>query len=303
LEGASARLRNAKEAKGTRKQKCEPGVSKGESPHAQLSAQRRHTRRIPDQSFDCHVAALLAPWRLGRPPLWGVDSILGRVWPGTGLREKGKASLGLIQPLQSLPLPVVAASALRNVGDRRTKLRKIETLRLPRFFSQRLPLRIFACALLHSPSANSAPIHQLPSPFGCVQNQLQLVVLRCCNEQKDLFDFVSGHSSESLALVAKSSSLAFKFIAMADLQQPQDVVPQQQGQVPLVGQSNAPLTNSAGENLQCQWQGCGERCSTPETLYVSVHSPAAKTRARPDRSTRNMSASAMSAANLPTTST
>jgi len=56
---------------------------------------------------------------------------------------------------------------------------------------------------------------------------------------------------------------------MADLQQPQDVVPQQQGQAPLVGQSSAPLTNSAGENLQCQWQGCGERCSTPETLYVS----------------------------------
>ena len=61
---------------------------------------------------------------------------------------------------------------------------------------------------------------------------------------------------------------------MADLgQQPQDVVPQQQGQAPLVGQSTAPLTNSAGENLQCQWQGCGERCSTPETLYVSTKSP------------------------------
>jgi hypothetical protein len=104
-------------------------------------------------------------------------------------------------------------------------------------------------------------------------------------------------------LVAKSSSLAFKLIAMADLQQPQDVVPQQQGQAPLVGQSNAPLTNSAGENLQCQWQGCGERCTTPETLYVSTHSPAAKTGARTDRSTRNMSASAMSAVNLPTTST
>jgi hypothetical protein len=68
---------------------------------------------------------------------------------------------------------------------------------------------------------------------------------------------------------------------MADLQQPQDVVPQQQGQAPLVGQSNAPLTNSAGENLQCQWQGCGERCTTPETLYVSFHSPA-KTRTRTD---------------------
>jgi ankyrin repeat protein len=57
----------------------------------------------------------------------------------------------------------------------------------------------------------------------------------------------------------------------ADLgQQPQDIVQQQQGQAPLVGRSTAPLTNSAGENLQCQWQGCGERCSTPETLYVSI---------------------------------
>lgn len=63
---------------------------------------------------------------------------------------------------------------------------------------------------------------------------------------------------------------------MADLQQPQDVVPQQQGQAPLVGQSNAPLTNSAGENLQCQWQGCGERCSTPETLYVSPFQPSSQ---------------------------
>jgi hypothetical protein len=192
------------------------------------------------------------------------------------LREKGKASLGLIKALQSLPLPVFVASALRNVGDRRRKPQKPETLRLPRFFSQHLPRRIFACALLHSPSTTSAPRHHLSSTFRGDQNQLQLVVIRCCNDQKDLFDFVSGHKSESLALLAKSSSLALQLIAMADLQQPQDVVPQQQGQAPLVGQSSAPLTNSAGENLQCQWQGCGERCTTPETLYVSfstLHQP------------------------------
>jgi hypothetical protein len=64
---------------------------------------------------------------------------------------------------------------------------------------------------------------------------------------------------------------------MANLQQPQDVVPQQQGQAPLVGQSNAPFINSAGENLQCQWQGCGMLCSTLETLYVGS-TPAAKIR-------------------------
>jgi hypothetical protein len=98
-----------------------------------------------------------------------------------------------------------------------------------------------------------------------------------------VFDFVLA--SEALASLAKSS-LAFEFITMADLgQQPQDVVPQQQGQAPLVGQSTAPLTNSAGENLQCQWQGCGERCSTPETLYVSTKSPLSH---RPRPQTRNL---------------
>ena len=49
--------------------------------------------------------------------------------------------------------------------------------------------------------------------------------------------------------------------------QPQDTVPQgQQLQQPLA--SNGGLVNSAGENLQCQWRGCGERCTSPESLYV-----------------------------------
>lgn len=33
--------------------------------------------------------------------------------------------------------------------------------------------------------------------------------------------------------------------------------------------SPQPQVNSAGENLVCQWQGCGERCTSPEALYVS----------------------------------
>lgn len=55
---------------------------------------------------------------------------------------------------------------------------------------------------------------------------------------------------------------------------PQDVVPQQ-GQLPqqpttaAAPQPTAPAVNSAGENLQCQWQACGERCTSPEALYVS----------------------------------
>ena len=30
-----------------------------------------------------------------------------------------------------------------------------------------------------------------------------------------------------------------------------------------------PTVNAAGENLQCQWQGCGERSTSAEALYVS----------------------------------
>ncbi|KIW73951.1 hypothetical protein PV04_02026 [Phialophora macrospora] len=46
---------------------------------------------------------------------------------------------------------------------------------------------------------------------------------------------------------------------------------QQQGQLQQPLASNpAPNVNSAGENLQCQWQGCGERCATAENLYEHV---------------------------------
>ena len=67
---------------------------------------------------------------------------------------------------------------------------------------------------------------------------------------------------------------------------PQDVVQQQQqqqqpqqGQLPpqpaaaAAAQPAAPNVNAAGENLQCQWQNCGERCASPEALYVRSSSP------------------------------
>ncbi|KIW79027.1 hypothetical protein Z517_08867 [Fonsecaea pedrosoi CBS 271.37] len=53
---------------------------------------------------------------------------------------------------------------------------------------------------------------------------------------------------------------------------PQEVV-QQQGQLqqpPLASNQPAPSVNAAGENLQCQWQGCGERCPSAELLYEHV---------------------------------
>lgn len=205
---------------------------------------------------------------LGRPPLLGFDSIEDAGWPGTGLWEKGKASLGLIQALQSLPLPVFVSPV--HFGTLMTAVEN--TKRLLRLQPASCPSEIFACALLHSPSTNSSPLHQLSTTFWLRSNPITARGDRYLQRTFDLvFDFVLA--SEALASLAKSS-LAFEFITMADLgQQPQDVVPQQQGQAPLVGQSTAPLTNSAGENLQCQWQGCGERCSTPETLYVSTKSP------------------------------
>lgn len=64
---------------------------------------------------------------------------------------------------------------------------------------------------------------------------------------------------------------------------PQDVSAvsqsQQQGQLPQqpllqTPQQPAPNVNAAGENLQCQWQGCGERCTSAEALYVSPKTPA-----------------------------
>ncbi|KIV80309.1 hypothetical protein PV11_07820 [Exophiala sideris] len=51
---------------------------------------------------------------------------------------------------------------------------------------------------------------------------------------------------------------------------------QQQGQLqgqlqqPLIQNQPAPAINAAGENLQCQWQGCGERCTSAEALYEHV---------------------------------
>ena len=88
---------------------------------------------------------------------------------------------------------------------------------------------------------------------------------------------------------------------------PQDVV-QQQAQAAAIqqpgtpAQSTAPAVNSAGENLQCQWQGCGERCTSPEALYVST---LILMRSIELWLTiyRNMSASAMSVVSQPTTST
>jgi hypothetical protein len=65
----------------------------------------------------------------------------------------------------------------------------------------------------------------------------------------------------------------------SNLPAPQDVTAtsqpqQQQGQLPQqpltqTPQQPAPSVNAAGENLQCQWQGCGERSPSAEALYVS----------------------------------
>ena len=54
---------------------------------------------------------------------------------------------------------------------------------------------------------------------------------------------------------------------------PQETIPAQQGQLqqPIAQQPSS--VSAAGENLQCQWQGCGERCPTPEALYVSCIPP------------------------------
>ena len=126
------------------------------------------------------------PWRLGRPPLFRFDSTLRAVWPGTGVREKGKSVTRADSSAAVFAVsPVVVASALRDSGDRRRRPQNpAQTLRLPRFFSQHLPLRNFACALLHSPSTNSAPLHHLSSTICCMQNQLRLVVIRRLTSQK-----------------------------------------------------------------------------------------------------------------------
>lgn len=33
--------------------------------------------------------------------------------------------------------------------------------------------------------------------------------------------------------------------------------------------NNVARSSSSGEDLACHWQGCSERCPTPEALYVS----------------------------------
>ncbi|KAK5951869.1 hypothetical protein OHC33_007162 [Knufia fluminis] len=52
------------------------------------------------------------------------------------------------------------------------------------------------------------------------------------------------------------------------LQQGQNA--QQQLQAAAAPSPQQPQVNAAGENLQCQWQGCGERCQSPEALYEHV---------------------------------
>lgn len=63
--------------------------------------------------------------------------------------------------------------------------------------------------------------------------------------------------------------------AAAAASAPQEVLQQgqtaaQQLQAAAAGSPQQPQVNAAGENLQCQWQGCGERCQTPEALYEHV---------------------------------
>jgi hypothetical protein len=142
-----------------------------------------HLGPMTDQSFDCDIAATLVAGHLGRPPLLGFDSTEDAGWPGTGLWKKGKASPGLIQALQSLPLPVFVASALRNVDDRRRNTKSLlETLRLPRVFQPAsappkfLPVHFFTL-LRQTPH----PFTNFQQPFGCVQIRLRLVVISICN--------------------------------------------------------------------------------------------------------------------------
>jgi hemolysin activation/secretion protein len=64
-----------------------------------------------------------------------------------------------------------------------------------------------------------------------------------------------------------------------DLQQQQQDQQQQQQQQQLQQQvlptanSTPSAGNNVGENLQCQWQGCGERCASAEAIYVSLPFP------------------------------
>lgn len=63
-----------------------------------------------------------------------------------------------------------------------------------------------------------------------------------------------------------TSSLAAAAAAAA----PQEVLAQGASALPASAPSpQQPTVNAAGENLQCQWQGCGERSTSAEALYVS----------------------------------
>lgn len=168
LGSAPARLRNAKETSATRMQKCEPAAQKKcRSERALAGREWRHLGPMTDQSFDCHIAAALVAGHLGRPPLLGFDSTEEAGWPGTGLWKKGKASLGLIQALQSLPLPVFVASALRNVDDsRRSTKSLLRRCACPEFFNQHLPLRNFCLC------TSSLSFDKLLTPSPSINNLL-----------------------------------------------------------------------------------------------------------------------------------
>lgn len=61
--------------------------------------------------------------------------------------------------------------------------------------------------------------------------------------------------------------------AVAAATQQQQAAAQQAQQ--LINQPSPPVqpvqnSSSTIDNLTCQWQGCGERCDSPELLYVSL---------------------------------
>ena len=165
-------------------QKCELAARNGWPERAPAGREWGHLGPMTDQIFDCDIAATLVAGHLGKPPLLGFDSTEDAGWPRTGLWKKGKASPGLIQALQSLPLPVFVASALRNVDDRRRKHKKsTETLRLPRVFQTSIcPSEIFClCTSFTLLRQTPHPFTNFQQPFGCVQIRLQLVVISICN--------------------------------------------------------------------------------------------------------------------------
>lgn len=73
-------------------------------------------------------------------------------------------------------------------------------------------------------------------------------------------------TSDSLSDTIAAAAAAAASAPQEVLQQGQNAQRELQG---AAASSPQPQVNAAGENLQCQWQGCGERCSSPEALYVS----------------------------------